>query len=123
MSEKQAATTIDQYINNFPADVQAILEHMRTVIHSTVPESIETLRYGIPTFDLNGRHLVFLAGWKQHISLYPLPAGDAAYQEKIAPYKKEKSTLRFPISKPIPYELVGETVRLLKQERIAKEIE
>jgi uncharacterized protein YdhG (YjbR/CyaY superfamily) len=117
MKAKTPVTTIDEYISAFPEDIQVILEKIRQAIHEAVPEATETIRYGIPTFDLNGRHLVFFAGWKQSVSLYPLPAGDAAFQQKIAPYKKEKSTLRFPLEKPIPYDLVGEIVSLLKQEK------
>lgn len=121
MTDKKPFTTIDEYISTFPADIQAILENIRQAIHKAVPEATETMSYGIPTFDLNGQHLVFFAGWKQYISLYPLPAGDAAFQQKIAPYKKEKSTLRFPLDKPIPYDLVGEIVTFLKQEKPEKD--
>ena len=119
MTEKKPVTTIDEYIQTFPADVQAILEKIRQTIHQAVPEVQETIRYGMPTFDLNGQHLVFFAGWKQSISIYPLPAGNAAFQQKIAPYKNEKSTLRFPVDKPLPYDVVGEMVTLLKQEKPA----
>lgn len=117
MKTKSSFTTIDEYIRTFPEDIQVILEKIRQAIHEAIPEATETIRYGIPTFDLNGRHLVFFAGWKQSLSLYPLPTGDAAFQQKIAPYKKEKSTLRFPLEKPIPYDLVGEIVSLLKKEK------
>jgi uncharacterized protein YdhG (YjbR/CyaY superfamily) len=117
MKAKKPVTTIDEYISAFPEEIQVILEKIRQIIHEAVPEATETIRYGIPTFDLNGRHLVFFAGWKQSVSLYPLPAGDAAFQQKIASYKKEKSTLRFPLKKPLPYDLVSEIVSLLKQEK------
>jgi|ERR1051326_4060859 uncharacterized protein YdhG (YjbR/CyaY superfamily) len=119
MTEKKPVTTIAEYISTFPADVQAILEKIRQTIHQAVPEVQETIRYGMPTFDLNGQHLVFFAGWKQYISLYPVPAGDAAFQEKISPSKNEKSTLRFPLDKPLPFDVVGEMVTLLKQEKPA----
>jgi uncharacterized protein YdhG (YjbR/CyaY superfamily) len=118
MADKNPFTTIDEYISTFPADVQAILEKIRQAIHKAVPEATETMSYGIPTFDLNGKHLIFFAGWKQYISLYPLPVGDAAFQQKIAPYKKEKSTIRFPLDKPIPYDLIDEIIPLLKKEKI-----
>jgi uncharacterized protein YdhG (YjbR/CyaY superfamily) len=121
MTDKKPFTTIDGYISTFPADIQALLEKVRQAIHNAVPDAAETMSYGIPTFDLNGQHLIFFAGWKQSISLYPLPAGDAAFQQKIAPYKKEKSTLRFPLDKPLPYDLVGEIVTLLKKEKREKE--
>lgn len=120
MTDKKSFTTIDEYISSFPADIQAILEKIRQAIHKAIPEATETISYGIPTFNLNGQHLVFFAGWKDYISLYPLPAGDAAFQQKISHYKKEKSTLRFPLDKPVPYELVDEIVTLLKKEKPEK---
>lgn len=117
MTNAKHPTTVDEYLQSFPDDVRAILEKTRQAIRRAAPDAIETMSYGIPTFDLNGNHLVFLAGWKRHISVYPLPAGDSAYQLDIAPYKKVRSTLRFPLDRPIPYDLVERTVTLLQREK------
>lgn len=121
MTDKKLFMTIDDYISTFPADIQAILENVRQSIQKAAPEATETMSYGIPTFDLNGKHLVFFAGWKQHISLYPLPAGDEAFQQEIAHYKRAKGTLQFPLDKPIPYDLVEQIVTLLMKENPEKE--
>lgn len=117
MADKKPVTTIDDYINTFPSDVQPILERVRQTIRRAAPGAVETMSYGIPTFDLNGKHLVFFAGWKRHISIYPLPAGDEAFQQRIAHYKRVKSTVQLPLDKPIPYDLVGEIVTLLQREK------
>jgi len=117
VTDKKPCTTVDEYINTFPPGVQEMIAQIRREIQKAAPDANETISYGIPTFDLNGKHLVHFAGWKRSLSVYPLPAGDAAFQRKIAPYKKEKSTLRFPLDEPIPYELVGEVVTLLQQEK------
>ncbi len=116
MSDKKFSS-IDDYIRTFPHDVVAILEKIRQTIRKAVPDAVETISYNMPTFDLEGEHLVFFAGWKNYVSLYPLPAGDSAFQQKVAPYKKEKSTLRFPLNEPIPYDLIEEIVTLLIKER------
>jgi uncharacterized protein YdhG (YjbR/CyaY superfamily) len=121
MTNKKHITTIDEYISTFPVNIQAILEKMRQAIQKAAPEAVETMSYSIPTFDLNGKHLVFFAGWKHHISLYPIPAGDEAFQQQIAHYKRVKSTLQFPLDKPIPYDLVEKTVTLLIMEKPEKE--
>jgi uncharacterized protein YdhG (YjbR/CyaY superfamily) len=113
MTDKKPFTTIDEYISIFPADIQVILEKVRQAIHKAVPEAAETMSYAIPTFDLNGKHVVFFAGWKHHISLYPLPAGDEAFQQAIAHYKRAKGSIQFPLDKPIPYDLVEQIVTLL----------
>jgi uncharacterized protein YdhG (YjbR/CyaY superfamily) len=102
MIDKKPFTTVDEYIRTFPDDTQAFLEKMRRAIQKAAPGAVETISYGIPTFDLNGKHLVFFAGWKHHISLYPIPAGDAAFQQQIAHYKRAKGTIQFPFDKPIP---------------------
>lgn len=117
MVEKRPVATIDEYISGFPPETQAILTRMRETIRAAAPQAIETMSYGIPTYDLEGKHLVFFAGWKRHISLYPLPAGDDAYQQRIAQYKRVKSTVQFPLDKPIPYDLIRETVVLLQSEK------
>ncbi len=121
MASKKPFTTIDGYISTFPADIQAILENVRQAIQKAAPEAAETISYGIPTFNLNGKHLVFFAGWKHHISLYPLPAGDEAFQQEISHYKRAKGTIQFPLDKPIPYGLVEQIVTLLIKENPEKE--
>jgi len=121
MTGKKPFMTIDGYISTFPADIQAILENVRQAIQKAAPEAAETISYGIPTFNLNGKHLVFFAGWKHHISLYPLPAGDEAFQQEISHYKRAKGTIQFPLDKPIPYGLVEQIVTLLIKENPEKE--
>ncbi|HJT59155.1 MAG TPA: DUF1801 domain-containing protein [Ktedonobacteraceae bacterium] len=121
MTDKKRFTTIDEYITTFPVEIQAVLEKVRQAIRHAAPEAAETMSYGMPTFDLNGKHLVFFAGWKQHISLYPLPAGDEAFQQELSHYKRVKSTIQFPFNKPIPYDFVEQIVTLLMRESQEKE--
>ena len=116
MTDKKSFTTIDEYISTFPADIQVILEKVRQAIHKAACEATEAMSYAIPTFDLNGKHVVFFAGWKHHLSLYPLPAGDEAFQQAIAHYKRAKGSIQFPFDTPIPYDLVEQIVTLLIEE-------
>jgi uncharacterized protein YdhG (YjbR/CyaY superfamily) len=121
MTDKKLLMTIDEYISTFPGEIQAVLEQVRQAIHKAAPEAAETMSYGIPTFNLNGKHLVFFAGWKQHISLYPLPAGDEAFQQELSHYKRAKGTIQFPLDKPLPYDFVEKIVTLLMRESPEKE--
>lgn len=116
MADKKRYTTMDDYIAAFPEKTQAALETVRQSIHKAVPQATETMSYGMPTFDLYGKHLVFFACWKQHLSVHPLPAGDAAFQQAIAPYRRAKGTLRLPLDQPIPSDLVEHLVTLLRLE-------
>lgn len=119
MADKLPVTTIDEYIQAFPAATRAMLEQVRQAIRTAAPEATETISYGIPTFDLQGKHLVFFAGWKRHIAVYPLPAGDEAFQRKIASYRRVKSTIRLPLDQPLPSDLVAELVAFLQREKPA----
>ena len=101
--------SVGEYIGSFPADVQAILD--------AVPGAGETISYQIPAITLGGRPLLYFAGWKRHISLYPAPAGDEALERRLGPYRAEKSTLKFPLSQPVPYDLVAQVARLSLRRR------
>jgi uncharacterized protein YdhG (YjbR/CyaY superfamily) len=108
---KNRFTSIDEYIASFPAETQKILEEIRATIKATAPDAKEKISYQIPTFELNGRNLVHFAGWKKHVSLYPIPAGDEAFKKEIAQYVAGKGTLKFPLDEPVPLELIGEVVK------------
>jgi uncharacterized protein YdhG (YjbR/CyaY superfamily) len=111
MAEDKFAS-VDEYIGSFPADVQAILQQVRQTILDAVPAARETISYQMPTITLGGARLLYFAGWKRHISLYPAPAGDETFERRIGPYRAEKSTVKFPLSRPIPYDLVEQVARL-----------
>ncbi|WP_027346666.1 iron chaperone [Hamadaea tsunoensis] len=111
------ATTVDEYLAGFPDATRTVLAAVRKSMHDAVPGAEEKISYGIPALTVDGRALAYFAGWKQHVSVYPVPAGDAAFQAEIEPYKAAKGTLRFPLSKPVPYALIGRVAALLAAER------
>jgi uncharacterized protein YdhG (YjbR/CyaY superfamily) len=102
--------SIDAYIATFPADVQARLEAIRAAIRAAVPSATETISYNIPTFRLAGTYLLYFAGWKQHVSIYPVPPGDDALAHDVAPYRDARSTLKFPHKQPLPIDLIPRLV-------------
>ena len=121
MVSKQKPTSIDGYIRAFPKHVQGQLQEVRRTIRAAAPDAVEVISYGIPAFKLNGKGLVSFAGWKHHIAMYPLPAGDAAFRKAIAPFKAAKASVHFPIGQPIPHDLVRQIVQCLIRERHRKE--
>jgi uncharacterized protein YdhG (YjbR/CyaY superfamily) len=110
MASKKQFTTIDEYIKTFPKDVQNLLQGIRRTIRNAAPEAVETISYQMPAFKLHGRFLVSFAAWKHHVGMYPIPAGTAAFQKKISEYKAAKSTVQFPLDKPVPYDLLTKLV-------------
>jgi uncharacterized protein YdhG (YjbR/CyaY superfamily) len=108
--EQTTSPGIDDYITGFPPEVQAILQQIRLTIRRAAPEATEAIKYQIPTFVLNG-NLVSFAAYKQHIGLYPIPAGTQKFQKAIAAYRNAKSTVRFPLDEPIPFDLISQLVK------------
>jgi uncharacterized protein YdhG (YjbR/CyaY superfamily) len=117
-SKKSAFTSMDEYIASFPEEMQRILQEVRTTMKAAAPQLEERISYGIPTFTLNGKYVIYFAGWKNHISIYPIPTADAAFTEKIAPYMSGKGTLKFPLDKPMPLKLISKMVKLRLAERL-----
>jgi uncharacterized protein YdhG (YjbR/CyaY superfamily) len=107
---KNKFQNIDEYIKTFPEDVQIILEKIRQTIRKAAPEAVEAISYGIPTFKMNGRYLVYFAAWKNHIGFYPIPSAAKAFKKELSAYKQGKGSVQFPLDKPIPYALVKKIV-------------
>lgn len=109
--------SIDEYINSFPKDVQNILQILRQEIKKEVPEeTVETISYGIPTFKLNGKYVVYFAGFKKHISIYPILHAEGEIVKEIEPYIKGRGTLQFQLDKPLPLPLIRKVVKILVKE-------
>ncbi len=107
----QMAATIDDYIATFPRPVRTRLDALRRAIRAAAPEAIEAISYRIPTFKQDGRALIYFAGYETHIGLYPVDASEAQLAADLAPYASGKATLRFPLDKPLPLDLVARVVR------------
>ncbi len=116
----KSVETIDEYIKTFPKDVQAVLEKMRTTIKKAAPTAKEAIAYGIPTFRLNG-NLVHFGGYKKHVGFYPAPRGIEAFKKELSAYEGGKGTIKFPLDKPIPFDLVAKIVAFRVKQNEAKE--
>lgn len=118
VSESQFRT-IDEYIAGFPENVRDILEELRQVIRQAAPQAEEAMRYGIPTFRLNG-NLVHFAAFKKHIGFYPTPSAIETFKEELSPYKQAKGSVQFLIGKPMPYDLIRKIVKYRVEESLEK---
>jgi uncharacterized protein YdhG (YjbR/CyaY superfamily) len=113
-----AYETVDEYVASFPPETREKLEAVRAAIRAAVPGTEERVSYGIPTFTLDGRYVVYFSGWKAHVSVYPIPDADEDLARELKPHMAGKGTLKFPLSKPMPLELIARVAaRLLEQRR------
>ncbi len=110
---------IDDYIAAFPPHVQEILEMIRKTVKEAAPDAQETIKYQMPTFTLNG-NLVYFAAFKNHIGFYPPSAANEQFKDELAGYEGPKGSLRFPLDRPIPYDLISRIVKIRVQENLDK---
>lgn len=116
---KPTAKDIDSYIAGFSKEVQVLLEQVRATIRQTAPAAVETIKYGMPTFVLNG-NIAHFAAFKNHIGFYPAPTGVAAFEKDLEGYKVGKGSLQLPLSQPMPLELIARIVRYNMEKVLAK---
>jgi len=108
---------VDSYIATFPKDVQVQLKKVRRTIRAAAPKATEVISYNIPAYRQNGM-LVYFAGFKSHIGLYPPVRGNAALAKAVARYAGPKGNLKFSYQQPLPLGLIGRIVRFkVKQDR------
>ncbi|MFP5436513.1 MAG: iron chaperone [Bacteroidia bacterium] len=102
--------TVDEYIAQFPKEIQQALKQVREVIIATCPEAVESISYAMPAYKLNGKPLAYFAGYKNHIGFYATPNGHEAFKEALAKYKQGKGSIQFPLTEPMPLELIKQIV-------------
>jgi len=109
-------SSINEYISTFTPESRAILQQMRKTIHKAAPTATETIRYGIPTFQLNGKNLVHFAAFSTHYGFYPTSSPIIVFRDELKKYEFSKGTIRFPLDSKIPYTLIAKMTKYRVQE-------
>ncbi|MFL5639167.1 MAG: iron chaperone [Gemmatimonadaceae bacterium] len=110
--DKRQREQVQQYFASLPPDTRRRLKELRDVIRATAPSAVDAFSYGIPAFRLDGRLLVWYAGWKQHVSIYPMTAViRRGLARELEGYEVAKGTIRFPLSERLPSRLIGRLVK------------
>jgi uncharacterized protein YdhG (YjbR/CyaY superfamily) len=118
-TSETAPKDIDEYIAGFPKDVQEILEKIRMTIRKAAPGAEEAIKYRLPTFTLRG-NLVHFGAFKKHIGFYPTPTGTEKFRNELSVYEGAKGSIRFPLDKPIPYDLISKIVEFRVKENLER---
>lgn len=112
-------TSIDEYVSEFPPHVRTILEKIRAEVAAAAPDAREMISYRMPAFEQRGI-LLYFAAFKNHIGVFPPVSGDARLEKALAPYAGPKGNLRFPLDRPIPYDLIRRIAALRLKQNLAK---
>lgn len=112
-----AIDDVEAYLGSLPEQTRPVVEQVRHAIHAALPGSGEKRSYGIVGVTVDGKVAVYYGGFADHVSVYPVPAGDAAFDAELAPYRAGKGTLRFRLDQPVPLDLVGRVATKLDAAR------
>ena len=114
----RAQDRVAAYIAAKPTAAQPVLREVRRLIRAALPGAEETMGYQMPAYRLDGRIVVYFAGWTQHWSLYPVtPTVRDALGADLARYDVSKGTVRFPLDAPVPARVVTRLVKTLAKAR------
>jgi uncharacterized protein YdhG (YjbR/CyaY superfamily) len=119
-TNSKVAANIDEYIEQFPANIQAILQKLRATIKKTAPAAEEAISYQMPAFKYHGM-LVYFAGYKNHIGFYPTSSPMKVFKDRLTNYKTSKGAIQFPINEAIPLTLIEDIVKFRIKENLEKE--
>lgn len=109
-------TSIKKYIENAPLQSREKLREIYSIASGELPDSEEVISYQIPCFRKDGKNIIYFAGWKKHVSIYPIPSGDAEYRDVIKPFVAGRGTLKFPLDKPLPVKIIKDTLKFRLRE-------
>ena len=109
--------SVEAYLASLTEDRRERLTAMRGVVRDAAPHGDEVIAYDMPALRLDGRFLVSYAAYKRHDSLFP--ASEAVETElagEVTPYLAGKGTIRFPVSEPLPLDLIRRIVEIRVRE-------
>ena len=114
------ANNVDEYIAGFPEDIRLKLIEVRSAIRMAAPDAEESVSYGMPAYKLNGKPLVYFAGYRNHIGFYATPSGHSQFLEDLSKYKQGKGSVQFPVDEPMPLDMISIMVAFRVVENLAK---
>ena len=111
---------VERYIAAQPPPMRAALARARAVIRKAIPRATERISYRIPTFEVDGRMVIYLAGFKEHYAVYPATAGViAALGKQLDGHLHNKATIRSSYVEQVPAALITRIVKVRAAEAAA----
>lgn len=121
MAVPKSSVTVEEYISDFPVEIQKRLNTIRKAVSDAAPDITEKISYGMPSFFRNGI-LLYFAAYKNHIGFYPLPAAIRTFKSELTQFKLSKGTIQFPNDQPLPLELIKKIIAFRIEENSARVI-
>lgn len=115
---------INEYIKDVPKEFIPKLKEIKSLSNKLIPKGVESIKYGMPTIELNGKNFIHFAAMKSHLGFYPTPSGVKAFERELK--KREidfsKGCIRFPYEKPLPVSLITKIIKFRLSEEKANKL-
>jgi uncharacterized protein YdhG (YjbR/CyaY superfamily) len=103
---------ISAHLKKFDKSQRDALQAVRLTIAEVLPDAEEVIKYGIPTFAINGKGIFGFDGFKKHNSLFPYSGSfNEIYKDELKGYEMTKSAIHFEVDKPFPKTLLKKLVK------------
>jgi uncharacterized protein YdhG (YjbR/CyaY superfamily) len=116
---KKIIKDIDDYLALQNEDVRKKLEKLRQTINKAVPEAVEVISYSMPAFKYHGM-LAYFAAFTNHYSLFISPKVLESFKDDLNQYELAKATIRIPMGKPVPVQLVTKIIKAVGKQNLEK---
>ena len=107
------AKTVDEYIENSSEESRSIMEKLREIIKSTIPEAEERIAWNVPIYKLNGV-LTGFAVYSKHVSL-GFSEGGLSDEERTLfenkGHKTGKGTVQIKFNQEVPTKIIEQTLK------------
>jgi uncharacterized protein YdhG (YjbR/CyaY superfamily) len=111
-SPKDVRRDVAAYFAALPKDVRAALEVVEARVHAALPNAEQGFTYRMPCVRLEDRPVVWYAGFKAHVSLFPMtPPIVKQHAAALRGLTTSKGTIRFPLGALPSAALVKKLVR------------
>ena len=119
MGKSKEFKSVSEYMDAQPENIRAVLEKLRTCILTATPNAIEIINYNLPSYVLviGGKRdqQIMMAGYRNHVGLYPNPVVIEKFDDELKPYKKGKGSVQFSVDQPLPEDLIIQMVKYRKE--------
>jgi uncharacterized protein YdhG (YjbR/CyaY superfamily) len=103
---------ITSHLKKFEKPQRDALQAVRVAIAEALPEADEVIKYGIPTFAIDGKGVIGFDGYKNHNSIFPYSGSiNALFKDELAVYEQTKGSIHFPVEKPFPKTLLRKIIK------------
>ena len=107
---------VTAHLRKFSSDQRRILNDLREYVDSRLPSSEQVIKYGIPTFLIEGVPVLGFDGYKNHNSIFPYSGSfNARLKEELKKYEQTKGSIHFEVdknfSKPLIKKILDERIK------------